>query len=152
MFTENDCTDILAMPDGGDIKAIKTKINNLVEQTVDRDIETCFGTTPASKGLRRVTLIKALGAAWDWFRAVHHDLPHRLGQRTGQVFQLTDDRVVQFENCRFRGYNNKDLTSKNPFSDKSFSQSYKEYKERNTVRRQIQEQGKVNKELHKVKE
>ena len=53
VFTENDCTDILAMPDGGGIKALKSKINLLVEKTVDNNIETWYGTTPASKGLRR---------------------------------------------------------------------------------------------------
>ena len=59
IFTENDCTDILAMPDAGGIKALKGKINSIVEETVDRDIESWFGSTPASRGVRRVTLIKA---------------------------------------------------------------------------------------------
>ena len=120
IFTENDCTDILAMPDAGGIKAIKSKLDLLIERTVDNDINAWFGETPASKGLRRITLLKSLGAAWEWFRTEHTDLPHRLALRTGQIFRLQDDRIAQFENCNFRGYTTADHKKKNPFADKDF--------------------------------
>ena len=31
MFTENDCTDILSMPDGGAIQIVKHRINTIIE-------------------------------------------------------------------------------------------------------------------------
>ena len=40
IFTENDCTDILAMPDGGGIKTLKGKLTELVEKTVDENVDT----------------------------------------------------------------------------------------------------------------
>ena len=78
LFTENKCTDILSMPDGGAIQTIKNKINNIVEETVDNDIDAWFGVTPASKSLRRKTLLSALGAAWNWFRIVHTKVPRKI--------------------------------------------------------------------------
>ena len=63
MFTENDCTDILAMPYGGAIHTLKSRINKLVETTIDKDVDTWFGVTPVSKSLRRITLLRALGEA-----------------------------------------------------------------------------------------
>ena len=104
MFTENNCTDILAMPDGGAIRTIKHKINCLVEDTVDADIDAWYGVTPASKSLRRLTLLTALGKAWTWFKTVHNETSHKIALRTGQVFKLNDDRKVQFKFCRYPGY------------------------------------------------
>ena len=138
MFTENDCTDILAMPDGGGIKTLKTKLNSLVDEEVEKHTETWFGTTPASRSLRRLTLLRALGEAWSWFRENHSDLPHRIAFRTGQVFHLSEDRVKQFEKCSFRGYVNSDMSPKNPFAEKEFGEALREYKERNNVRREKQ--------------
>ena len=43
MFTENQCTDILAMPDGGAIQIIKSKINKIIESTVDMDVDAWLG-------------------------------------------------------------------------------------------------------------
>ena len=97
IFTENDCTDILAMPDGGAIQVLKTKINKLIEVTVDKDVDAWFGTTPPSKSLRRRTALEALGNAWTWFREVHLSVPHRIGLRTGQIFKLNEDKKKQFE-------------------------------------------------------
>ena len=34
MFTENNCTDILAMPDGGAISTLKGRINRIVEKVL----------------------------------------------------------------------------------------------------------------------
>ena len=45
MFTENNCTDILAMPDGGAIRTIKHKINSLFENTVDAYMDAWYGGT-----------------------------------------------------------------------------------------------------------
>ena len=140
------------MPDAGGIKAIKGKINSFVEETVDKDIQSWFGSTPASRGLRRVTLIKALGKAWDWFKVTHGDLPHRLAYRTGQVFRLQDNRLKQFESCRFRGYCNDDKTPKNPFTDKSYDICYKEYKVRNSTRRKQQEERKAKREMRRAED
>ena len=64
MFTENDCTDILAMPDGGAIQILKTRINSIIEETVDKDVNAWFGVTPPSKSLRRSTTLRALSEAW----------------------------------------------------------------------------------------
>ena len=66
------------MPDGGGIRTLKSRINHLVEKTVEDNIDSWFGITPASKGLRRVTLLHALGDAWSWFREYHSDLPHKI--------------------------------------------------------------------------
>ena len=120
MFTENNCTDILSMPDGGAIQIIKHKINTIIETTVDNDVSAWFGVTPPSKSLRRRTALKALGKAWTWFRDEHRTTPHRIGLRTGQIFNLNEDKKIQFQETRFRGYKNEDGSPKNPFEDMSF--------------------------------
>ena len=63
MFTENRCTDILAIPDGGAIQIIKSRINKIIESTVDMGVDAWFGSTPPSKSLRRRTTLNALGKA-----------------------------------------------------------------------------------------
>ena len=146
MFTENNCTDILAMPDGGGIRTLKHKINSLVEDIVDADIDAWYGVTPASKSLRRVTLLTALGKAWTWFRTVHNETPYRIALRTGQVFKLNDDRKVQFKFCRYRGYINEDFTPKNPFEDKSFEVAFAEFVDRNRTRKENQQERKGKRE------
>ena len=103
MFTENDCTDILSMPDGGAIQTIKHNINVLVEEVIDNNIEVWYGTTTPSKSLRRKTLIAALGKAWAWYMIKHKEVPHRIALRTGQVFKLDDDKLKQFSKCSYRG-------------------------------------------------
>ena len=40
---------------------LKSHYNHLVEKLVDENIDSWFGSTPASKSLRRVTLLRALG-------------------------------------------------------------------------------------------
>ena len=94
MFTENTCTDILAMPDGGAIQTIKNHINSLIEETVDKDINAWYGVSTPSKSLRRRTLLKALGETWAWFRTRHKNVPYKIALRTGQVFKLNDDRII----------------------------------------------------------
>ena len=126
MFTENDCTDILAMPDGGAIQTIKNNINNLIEKTVDNNIEVWYGETAASKSLRRTTLLKALGETWTWFRTVHKAVPFKIALRTGQVFELNDDKIKQFEKCKYRGYLTPGMIHKNPFADKTFEEAREE--------------------------
>ena len=44
----------------GGIRTVKSRINLLVEKTVEDNIDSWFGVTPASKSLRRVTLLRAL--------------------------------------------------------------------------------------------
>ena len=74
--------------------------------------------------------------------------------RSNQVFKLNDDRIKQFEHCRFRGYYNEDKTSKNPFTDKEFAVAVKEYAARNSARRERQKERKLKREekLSKKKE
>ena len=93
MFTENNCTDILAMPDGGAISTLKERINRIVESVVNEHIDDWFGATTASKSLRRRTLLSALGEAWSWYKTNHSTQPMKIGFRTGQLFYLNDDRV-----------------------------------------------------------
>ena len=62
----------------------------------------------------------------------------KIGFRTGQVFNLNDDRVKQFSRCRFRGYVNDDGTPKNPFTDLSFEKAFKGYQKRNYNRKKAQ--------------
>ena len=62
--------------------------------------------------------------------------------RTGQVFKLHDDKLIQFQHCRFRGYVNKDSTPKNPFKDKNFEDAFLEFVERNTQRKEKQKERK----------
>ena len=57
IFTENDCTDILSMPDAGGISTLKKKIGSIVDVTVEDNISAQFGNTPASKSLKRKTLL-----------------------------------------------------------------------------------------------
>ena len=147
MFTENDCTDILAMPDGGGIQTMKHKINKLVEGVVDNNIELWYGSTTPSKSLRRKTLLTALGTAWAWYRTEHTDVPHKIALRTGQVFKIDNDRKKQFSKCSFRGYVNDDLTPKNPFQDQDFATARIEFVERNILRRRNQQERKKKREL-----
>ena len=153
MFTENDCTDILAMPDGGAIQILKNRINSIIERTVDKDVDAWFGVTPPSKSLRRRTTLRALSEAWIWFREAHRSTPHRIALRTGQIFKLNEDRKVQFQESRFRGYENEDKSPKSPFEDKTFVEAHVEYVRRNSKRRKDQAERKRKREMEaKIKE
>ena len=66
------------MPDGGAISTLKGKINRIVESIVDENIDDWFGTTTASKSLRRRTLLSALGEAWSWYKTNHNTQPMKL--------------------------------------------------------------------------
>ena len=140
------------MPDGGAIRTIKHKINSLVEEIVDADIDAWYGVTPASKSLRRLTLLTALGKAWTWFRTVHKETPYKIALRTGQVFKLNDDKKEQFNFCRYRGYVNEDFTPKNPFQDKSFEVAIAEFIDRNRTRKENQQERKRKREEKEKKE
>ena len=99
-----------------------------------------------------MTLLRALGEAWTWFRKEHTDLPLRIAYRTGQVFELNDNKVKQFEQCRFRGYVNEDKSRKNPFAEKQFQVAMEEYIERNNERREHQKVRRAKKEEKKKQE
>ena len=135
IFTENDCTDILAMPDGGAIQILKNRINTIIEETVELDVNAWFGVTPPSKSLRRLTALRALSEAWVWFREQHKTTPHRIGLKTGQIFKLNEDRKIQFKEARYRGYWNDEMLPKNAFEEMPFEQAVEEYKKRNSKRR-----------------
>ena len=152
IFTENDCTDILSMPDGGAIQILKNKINTIIEATVELDVDAWFGVTPPSKSLRRRTALRALSEAWIWFREEHKTTPHRIGLRTGQIFKLNEDRKVQFQGTRYRGYETEDKSPKNPFVEKTFRQAVDEYKKRNLKRRVDQAARKRKKKEKEEKE
>ena len=135
IFTENDCTDILAMPDGGAIRTLKHRIDTIIEATVDKDIDTWFRVTPPSKSFRRRTCLNALSEAWSWFKEEHRSTPFRIGLRTGKIVKLYDDRILQFKETRYRGYENEDKTPKNPFSEMTFAEAHADYVKRNAKRR-----------------
>ena len=96
--------------------------------------------------------LRALGHAWSWFRDEQRTTPHRIGLRTGQVFKLHDDKKLQFQECRYKGYTNEDNTPRNLFCDFSFLEAHVESEERNRKRRRDQVSRKRKKEEKKLKE
>ena len=126
MFTENACTDILSMQGGGAIHTINNNINKLIEDTVDKDITTWFGVGSPSKSHRCRTLLRVLRETWSWYRREHTSVPHKIALRTGQVFELNDNRVEQFKKSYFRGYVKQDMTQKSSFEEKSFEEVKRE--------------------------
>ena len=92
------------------------------------------------------TLLRTLGEAWTLFGDTHRDLPSMIATRTGQVFKLNDKKRLQFEGCRFRGYENEDGTPKDPFSNKAFHIAFEEYTSRNTQRVSRQKERKLRKQ------
>ena len=128
------------------IQIIKHRINSIIEITVDKDVDAWFGVTPPSKSLRRRTALKALGKAWTWFREEHRATPHRIALKTGQIFKLNEDKKIQFQETRFRGYDNEDGSPKNPFEDMSFLEAHLQFQNRNRKRRTDQAARKRKKE------
>ena len=59
---------------------------------------------------------------------------------------MNDNNCLQFEGCRFRGYDNEDGTPKNPLSDKAFHIAFEEYTSRNTERVARQKERKLKKQ------
>ena len=55
-----------------------------------------------SKSIRRIVTVNAYARAWEEIR-LKSNFFYRVGVRTGNVFELNDDREVQFSGVNLRG-------------------------------------------------
>ena len=85
-------TDLLASPDGGEIKWVKDRTYELVEEKrMEMPGEQLDEDDPVSKSTRRIVLLNAYGKAWEEFRTTKHEFIMKVALRTGNVFSLCDD-------------------------------------------------------------
>ena len=125
LFTENGSTDILAAPDGGLLKTLSGKTQQIIGAHLVDNYDTCFSLSTPDSMLRRKIIINAYGEAWEWFRNEHTDMPIKVALRTGNIFPLKKIREEQCRGCVFRGYNMPDGTPKNPFFTERFAKATK---------------------------
>ena len=114
MWTENGCTDILAVPDAGVIKLLQDDFHNRIDTHLEENFDRWFSSSRPDSVERRRVMIKFIGASWARFEEVHgcgfghESVVTKLAYKTGNLFKLDKDPVKQFERCVFRGYDKKD--------------------------------------------
>ena len=92
-----------------------------------------------SKSIRRIVTVNAYARAWEEIR-LKSNFFYRVGVRTGNVFELNDDREVQFSGVNLRGLVDLEGKPKNPFAGKPFRLARKEYLQRQRNRKKRQEE------------
>ena len=120
LFTENACTDILAVPDGGLIKTLTSEFRRILDLHVADNFDLWYSTTTVAASKRRVIMLDSYSRAWVWFCINHNELPFKVAIRTGCLFPLKEKREDQFNGCVFRGYDGPDKKPMNPFRNESF--------------------------------
>ena len=70
-------------------------------------------TRPPDASERRHNMIKFIGKTWQWFVEKHsgdigvEGTVTKLAYKTGNLFQLNNDPIKQFERAVYRGYDKK---------------------------------------------
>ena len=127
MWTENGCTDILAVPDAGAIKLLQDNFFERIDNHLEDNFDRWFSSSRPNSVERRRIMIKFIGETWKWFEENHggrlgeESTLTKLAYKTGNLFKLDRDPIKQFQRAVFRGYDKKladgSFISKSPWED-----------------------------------